>query len=135
KNFDTSFGLMVIIGILVNPIAWSHYLVLAAIPMTIVAHRLYRDGFPKFRCYWFIGIWLMFSSVIGAYIYVRVEKLVSSKIMTDGIPILPFAAGLLTLIPALGLAALSWMLWRSDCAEKNMRVVESDLCEHDAVAV
>jgi hypothetical protein len=32
----------------------------------------------------------------------------------DGLPIVPFAAGLITLIPAMALTGLLWTLWRSD---------------------
>ena len=131
ENFDTSFGLMIIIGILVNPIAWTHYLLLTAIPLAIVVRRISKHGFPKSRCYEVVGIWLTFHSGPLGWIsaYIKVARLFSGQTTIDGVAVVPFAAGILTLIPVIGFAGLLWMLWRSDHTEQEFQTAGADLLE------
>jgi len=46
RAFDTAFGELVCVSLLINPVAWYHYLVLAFIPVAIAARRLQQLGLP-----------------------------------------------------------------------------------------
>jgi hypothetical protein len=115
KSFDTAVGIMTIIGIWINPISWTHYLVLSAIPSAIIAKRLSCEGWPKDRCYRLIGILLSFTIAISTYLALAGHF--TNQSTPDGLPVVPFAAGLLILIPVAGLGGLLWMIWRSDQTE------------------
>jgi hypothetical protein len=47
SSFDTAFGLLTVVSILVSPVAWSHYLLLAVIPFAILVNRLSELGYPR----------------------------------------------------------------------------------------
>jgi len=46
KLFDTAFAELVCVSLLVNPVAWYHYLVIAFIPVAIAARRLQQLDLP-----------------------------------------------------------------------------------------
>jgi len=112
RNFDTSFGLLVGVGILVGPIAWSHYLMLASIPIAIIARRLWEMGYPRKLSYAAFGLWLPVSFVGASYSFIT--TLFAGHSTREGIPIVPFAVAMMTLIPAVALLGLLWIVWRSD---------------------
>jgi hypothetical protein len=66
RRFDTAFGLLVGVGILVNPIAWTHYLILASIPVVITVSRLRVLGIPRKMSYLTLGLCLL-SRWLGGY--------------------------------------------------------------------
>jgi len=47
RSFDASFGILVCVSILISPVAWSFYLLLALIPITIVGRYLVALHFPR----------------------------------------------------------------------------------------
>jgi Glycosyltransferase family 87 len=115
KNFDTAFGILTGVGILVGPIAWTHYLILALIPMAIVARRLSAMGWPRrmtYQAFCFLAPLSLaqaaYSSAIG---------LLAANANLNGAPSVPFAAGLITLVPAAALVGMLWLLWRLDGVE------------------
>ncbi|MGH9939838.1 MAG: glycosyltransferase family 87 protein [Blastocatellia bacterium] len=46
RLFDTAFAELICVSLLVNPVAWYHYLVIAFIPVAIAARRLQQLGLP-----------------------------------------------------------------------------------------
>lgn len=46
KLFDTAFAELICVSLLINPVAWYHYLVIAFIPVAIAARRLQQLGLP-----------------------------------------------------------------------------------------
>lgn len=112
RSFDTSFGLLVCAGILVSPIAWTHYLMLASIPMAIFARRLWAIGLPRRMAYPAFG--LLFALSLTQSSFAIAACSFANDVTPDGLPIVPFAAGLITLIPAAALTSLLLALWRSD---------------------
>lgn len=112
RSFDTSFGLLVCAGILVSPIAWTHYLMLASIPIVVVACRLWTIGLPRRIAYPALG--LLFALSLTQSSFAIAACSFANDATPDGLPIVPFAAGLITLIPAVALTGLILALWRSD---------------------
>jgi len=112
EHFDTAFGLLVGVAILVSPIAWTHYLILISIPMMIIAQRLWLLGLPRRMSYLVFCLWLLISIAGTAYSYIA--RLVISHITPGGFPVVTFVAGLVTLIPAVALSGLLWIVWRLD---------------------
>jgi hypothetical protein len=112
ENFDTAFGLLIGVAILISPIAWTHYLTLAVIPLAIIARRLHALGWPRQRSYLAFCLWL-FLSLAGAA-YSTVTTLFASQVTSEGTPIVPFVVGLLTLMPATALIGSLWLVWRLD---------------------
>jgi len=105
KSFDNSFGILVCVSILVNPIAWSHYLILAIITFAIVGRRLYDLGLPEKETWMFI--------VIGFLLFI--PRLDPRWFMLGYDPIgkscqIPFLPSLLTLIPTVAIFCLVWLL-------------------------
>ena len=132
KSFDTSFGLLVGVGILVSPIAWTHYLMLAAIPIVIIARRLQAIRYPRRMSYLAFCLWLLLSIVGATYSYV--VGLFASQTTPDGTPIVPFMAGALTLIPAVALLGLLWIVWLSDwtpCLRSSSRATPDSQLSSD----
>lgn len=111
--FDHCFGMLIAISILVAPIAWNHYLLLCLLPLAILAQRLWQLGLPARETAatllvaglfalphtWLSELIGLFSAEQGAAVYTGV---------------VPFAASLLSLAPALGLVGLSLLLFRAD---------------------
>src|SRR5262249_40467097 len=112
RCFDTAFGLLVGVGILISPIAWTYYLTLAMIPIAIIARRLWVIGYPRRISYLAFCLWLLLSIAGATYSYVA--RLFANHTTSEGVPIVPVSAGLVTLTPAVALIGLLWLIWRLD---------------------
>jgi hypothetical protein len=113
RNFDTSFGILICLMILISPVAWSHYLLPALIPLAIIGRSLYFLDWPKKET--FIAIVLGIALFIPELSLERfIIKFSRSEIRTDGQLLVPFAVGLLSLWPAMALLGLLWLVWRLD---------------------
>ncbi len=112
KEFDTSFALLVIVSVLVSPIAWTHYLVFAAIPLVLLWRRLSEQGFPAQST----KRALVLSLPLGLTqaVYVMAAMWFVQGATTTGVPLVPFAAGILTLTPLAVLVACFGLVWQSE---------------------
>jgi hypothetical protein len=116
KSFDTSFAILVCASVLVSPIAWSHYLLLTAIAAVVTLRRLVSRG---------CAVWLRrVAVVVGLLLFVpRLEMMrvvrafAVNPAAPDEVVTVPFAAGLLTLIPAAATLGLMWLAWKSESVE------------------
>jgi hypothetical protein len=114
RSFDTAFGILVCVSLLVNPVSWHHYLILALVPLVIVGRRLFTLDLPNAETWAFILLSLMmFVPYRGlrrlVFTLTGIDPAVSS-------PQVPFAATLIILIPVVGLLGLLWLLWRIERA-------------------
>lgn len=109
QNFDAAFWGLVIISILVSPIAWTHYLLLATIPMGIIARQLWgrKDWRKLLALALCLGLPL---SLIGG-MYQALSQQFATQISPAGWGII-FSARMLPFLPALALLGLFWSLWR-----------------------
>jgi len=111
-NFDTAFSLLAVVSILVSPIAWYFYLLLALIPLVVLARRLVKMGLPVEPSVLALGFWLLMSIKPGIYDQLAKSFVVQST--PEGMLAVPFAAGLLTLVPMAALLCWLWLVWRTD---------------------
>jgi hypothetical protein len=123
RNFDTAFGLLVGVSVLVSPIAWTHYLTLVSIPLLVMARQLLVIGSPRRVVVKVFSLFLLLSVAGGAYSYAT--TLLASHTFQDGGPVVSFMAGLITLVPAAALIWLLLILWRLDNVLYRQEILEN----------
>ena len=115
RCFDTAFGLMTCVSILINPIAWSHYLLLTIVPVLVCYRYLTESVVPRTTC--------VAVAVIGLLLFFPREWLrtimlwfATSRQLSGEETVLqvPFAIGLLSLLPAMAILGLIWLIWHLD---------------------
>lgn len=125
KSFDTAFAVLVCAGLLANPVMWLHYLSLAAIPAAIAMHRLWKAGFPRKATLAALACWFLLS-----FPFYLVEGVIRRffvvAITPDGKWIIPFAAGLLTLMPAIAVTGWMWLVWQSERIAPDRSRIDAD---------
>ncbi len=107
---EGGFGVLVCISLLVNPVAWSHYLTLTLVPLVIAGRRLLHLNFSSPLVLSFFMISLLLWLPRGTLNALILATGVSPE---GGMTQVPFAVSLLSLLPVvaiLGLAALLWCL-------------------------
>jgi alpha-1,2-mannosyltransferase len=127
-NLDTSFAILVCVSILVNPVAWTHYLVLMAIPIVISVKRLAERKFPKHESYGLVALVLLFGippKVLDAAQLLSVVAPVREGQMI----VVPFAGGLITLYFTLCTLGMMWFLRLQD-----RKHVEDQQCANSRTA-
>jgi len=75
-----------------------------------------------------IGIWVSLSLAGGAL--TDTALLFTRQTTPEGVPVVPFAAAALTLIPAAALIGFLWLIWRLDGyhAEKSTETADQTAC-------
>jgi hypothetical protein len=117
SNFDTAFAILISISLLVNPVAWSHYLILAVLPIAILIKELVQSDPQRLNMK---GIF-----AVGTAIWISVPLRGILFIFSGTSPLIgrsvevPFLASLLTLAPALAVLGLIWALWHIDSASQG----------------
>jgi len=106
RALDVSLGVMLCISILVSPISWNHYLVLAVIPAAQVIHWLIRHRFPPKET--------NLALIVAGLLIVDWGKLTTylagpGPVVEGGVAV-PFGLSLLTLMPAVAVGALACLL-------------------------
>ncbi|WP_299979385.1 glycosyltransferase family 87 protein [Desulfobacula sp.] len=124
RSFDTSFGILVCVSTLVNPVAWTHYLILILIPIVIVGRDLLIHDMPKTETWYFL---LLCASLLITNLEIRlfILKLTGLE-MTTGRVQVPFVATLLTLIPAVSVILLLWLVSHMDHFYKEDTNIDDD---------
>jgi len=113
RNPDAKFGLVCCVSALVNPIAWTHYGLLAVPAVIWLWRRLHLLGYPSKETYaaLAVSIALLVHSTNLHAIAVRL----SGQIPQFGQSVtVPFAASLITLLPTAALVGLTYLVWRVD---------------------
>jgi hypothetical protein len=119
SSFDTAFGLLTGVSILVSPVAWFHYLLLAAIPLAILVCRLSELGFPRRLISWlcfFLCPLLITVNPNGI-----LSRIIAGEKTPEGVIIVTFAQGLLFMLPTASLIGILWLMWRLDGIETPQR--------------
>ena len=107
-NFDLAYGMMICVSLLVSPLTWPHYLILLALPITVIALRLRDLRFPR---------WPTALSVIAVLILLIPATTLESFILSfssaasgnTGMTA-SFGAASLSLLPTLGALILLWQM-------------------------
>ena len=118
RSLDASLGVMVCVSILVSPISWGHYLVLAAIPAAQVIRWLTCRQFPSRETNNALLVAGLLAIPDGAW--AKLAFLLAGQTPVAGTgSTLPFAPSLLTLGPALAVGALGWLVLTLRAAEMD----------------
>ena len=110
RNFDAAFALLACVSAVINPVAWTHYLLWTVPAIGLLLQRLQMLGWPR--------IWLTRLMLICAPFCVThpIWSLLVLAFSREGFdatrPVVPFAAAWLSVTPTLAVLALCWMVWR-----------------------
>jgi hypothetical protein len=110
RSIDAGIAILVCASILVSPIAWNHYLLLALLPAAILL-KMYLTG--RFSAKLIItgigaGLLLLWNSDLWYISLALAGYDLSATNLT-----VPFLFSLLTYLPAAALLCLSWLLHRA----------------------
>lgn len=105
RRLQPAVAIVVCVSILVSPISWQHYMVLAAVPIAWLIQWLVSSGLPTKETSAALLVGMLLSVP-----YLSCEQiahwLVGQTWVPDTVSTLPFAAGTLTLVPTAGLCGL-----------------------------
>jgi len=113
RSFDASFSVLVCVSLLVNPVAWSHYLAMASLPVAITVRRLFDLGLPKskIRIAVALGLLLFIPRTVLGDLALRFAADAGAG---GGTKVVAFAAGLITFLTAVAVLGLLWLVSRVD---------------------
>ncbi|MGE0128860.1 MAG: glycosyltransferase family 87 protein [Blastocatellales bacterium] len=109
-RFDAAFALLAGASIILSPVAWPYYLVLALIPIAVAIRSLQELEWPRNQTLLALGLCLLIS--LRQMPYVAIASAFADRTAQAGIPVIPFAVGLLSLLPAVEILGLLWLVWR-----------------------
>jgi hypothetical protein len=118
RDLDVSFALVVIVSILISPIAWTSYLVLAAIPAVHVIHWLLRHRLPSRET----NKALVVAILLSVHWIELATSLALRQVAAHLTMTLPFALAQLPLITTVAVGALAWLVASLGPAESSMPV-------------
>jgi hypothetical protein len=106
RSLDLSFGVMIIVSILLGPIAWPHYLVLAIIPAAQVVRWLAQHRFPSRETNRTIVVAMLLVTE-----WVMPARMLALRApVVDGRLQVPFAVAQLPLMAGVAAASLAWLV-------------------------
>jgi hypothetical protein len=111
-QFDTSFGVLIIVGVLISPVAWPHYLILALIPAVILYQR-FKGAKLSFKFYFSLFV-LFYLTTLTMDTYIKLASRLSPERYSEGLPLLPWWASILTLADAAPLFGMLYLLLKTD---------------------
>jgi hypothetical protein len=107
QSFDSSFALLMAIGIVLNPVAWQHYLMIAAPALVLLAMRLRQLGWPP-RSTAVVALLFVAMSVPVGWFRLLARRF-AVGLSATGQPIVPALPALLTMSTGIALCALLWL--------------------------
>lgn len=115
RSLGVSFAVMVSVSILISPLSWPHYLVLAAIPGAQVVRWLLCHRLPRRET----NRALVVASLLLAN-WVGLTSLALAISLPDGAVWLAFALAQIPLMTAVSVGALAWLVASLGPAEADM---------------
>lgn len=109
-DFDISFGILICASLLVSPVTWYHYLVLALIPLTVLIKKNVEYNSSSR---------LMISSIFLLFVFLITQDTINNGIKSlSGISyhnLLPyntsFSISIIAMLPAVSIICLIFLLW------------------------
>jgi hypothetical protein len=111
SGFDTAFSIMICVSILVNPVVWIHYLILALLPLCVIARGLLEHHFPKTETNIAVICGLLLLVSVRRWYNPSVMLGVQSDIGSDAF-VNPWILVIFTMLSALLILILIWLLYR-----------------------
>lgn len=110
RDFEAGLAWLAALSAVLNPVAWTHYWLLAVPALGWVLRRLQALGWPQ---RW-LRIWFAVSAplCVTHVFWSLLALVVSGAALAAERPTLPFWAGWLTVVPTLALLGLCGLLWR-----------------------
>lgn len=115
NRFDTAFSIATGASLLVSPIFWHFYLLLAAIPVAVAGGRLSKLGWPTGPTTLAVASVSLLS--VPVEIYESAARSLTPGAWPGASATVPFGAGLVLLMPVAALLALLFVIWRTDPAK------------------
>lgn len=109
-NFDVAFAVMLAAGCVLNPIAWTHYLMLTAPALALLVRRLHKWHWPRRLTYQTLS--LVWPLALAQLTFVSLAMRFARGVNEAGKPVVGALPGLLTLIPLVAVLGLLWWLAR-----------------------
>jgi hypothetical protein len=98
------------IGVILNPIAWQHYLLMATPALAMLLCRLRALHWPR-QMTWGVML-LLFALSIPHSLFIDLAELFAVGVDASSKSIVPALPALLTLVPLLALCLSLWLLAR-----------------------
>lgn len=113
KTFDATFGILVGLSTLVNPVAWIHYFTWLAFPLTLSTQRLVALKLPA-RETWLSLMCIVLLTLPASNISLFVSLFSGVGSVSGRLPLVSPWAALLTYIQPICALAIIGLLWRVD---------------------
>jgi len=113
RDFDTSFGIVICLMILVSPIAWNHHLITTLIPFVIVVQNLSFLKWPRKETYITLCIFFTFC-IPPSGLHELISLLAGIGLGGGLVQTCSFTVALVSLLPTIALLGLLWLVWRRD---------------------
>ena len=104
RSFDASFALLMALGVILNPVAWQHYLVMAAPALVLLVIRLRELQWPPRTTAVVASLLLAISVPYSRFWFLTLRF--ATGVSPAGKPIVPALPALLTLTTGVALCAL-----------------------------
>lgn len=129
-SFDCAFGLALCTSILASPLTWCHYLVLLAIPLSLMVHRIINSGFPA-RTVSLLLLLIVLLSIPASLLHDVMLLLARVSRPPAGGAVMPFAVSLIDLLPTAALTTLLVFMRQCDRMESH-KSANAALINHPA---
>ena len=121
RSPDVSLGVMICVSILISPLSWPHYLVLAIIPAAHVVRWLLWHRLPSRET----NLALLVAVLLAAH-WLGLASLVIRAAGSYGGVAVVFAVAQLPLMPAVAVGALGWLvLWLAPLGNSTSATMQS----------
>lgn len=126
RNFDAAFALLACVSAVINPVAWTHYLLWTVPAVGLLLQRLQVLGWPRS---WLTRLMLICAPFCVTHpIWSLLVLAFSHEGLSATRPVVPFAAAWLSVTPTIAVLVLCWMVWRlMRFAEVSVSITQSDI--------
>jgi hypothetical protein len=112
RGFDSAFAALTVIGMLISPVAWPYYLVSAGVGLAILVRHLYLAKWPRNTTVAALVAGGLFA--VSQAGWASIALVFQTGQGLSGRPIVPAGVGLITLIPALSLVGIVYLIHALD---------------------
>ena len=112
RSFDVGFALLMCASLVLNPIAWTHYLSAASLALALVLQRLQQMDWPRA---WVTRLALtVWPCCLPPKLWALITLIITGQAQATGAAFIPFWAVWITALPTFAVLSLCWLLWRLD---------------------
>lgn len=112
RSFDSAYGILLTVGIPINPVVWDHSLLLSALPIAICVRRLAAIGYTRTSAT-LVAVAIAIS-ILAPHAYLEMMARAFVVHESNYGNVIPFLPGLATYLPLVPLGIWTWLLWTTD---------------------